>query len=92
MRRRAREFGLVNRVVPADALLATVAELSGRLAEGPTRTLALTKGLVNRAHDLDRTSAFADEAMAQDLNLQSADAIEGLRSFAERRDPVFRGW
>lgn len=87
----AERLGLVNRVVPADDLEKTARAWAERLAAGPTRALALTKQLVNAALDTDRTAAFAAEAAAQELNMATADAQEGVRSFVERRPPDFRG-
>jgi 2-(1,2-epoxy-1,2-dihydrophenyl)acetyl-CoA isomerase len=87
----AERLGLVNRVVPADDLDKTARAWAERLAAGPTRALALTKQLVNAALDTDRTAAFAAEAAAQELNMATADAQEGVRSFVERRPPGFRG-
>ncbi len=88
----AATLGLVNKVVPADQLEATVDEWAGRLAVGPTRALALTKALVNRSLDSDRTAAFAEEATAQELNMGTVDANEGVAAFVERRSPTYRGW
>lgn len=88
----AERIGLVNRVVPAAELEATAAEWAARLATGPTRALALTKALVNRSLETDRAGAFADEAVAQELAMHSADAQEGIAAFVERRDPTYRGW
>src|SRR3954463_1852527 len=55
----ALRLGLVHDVVPATDLAKVSAELSTRLAAGPTRTLALTKRLVNHALDVDRDAALA---------------------------------
>lgn len=88
----ALEMGLVNCVVPADELDATVDRWAKQLAAGPTRTIALTKKLINDAHDLDRAAAFVQEAWAQEQNMSTNDAQEGVRSFVERRDPEFKGW
>jgi 2-(1,2-epoxy-1,2-dihydrophenyl)acetyl-CoA isomerase len=88
----AERIGLVNRVVPAAELEATAAEWAARLATGPTRALALTKALVNRSLETDRAGAFADEAVAQELAMHSADAQEGIAAFVERRDPAYQGW
>jgi 2-(1,2-epoxy-1,2-dihydrophenyl)acetyl-CoA isomerase len=88
----AQALGLVNRVVPADALDATVAEWAKRLAAGPTRSIGLTKRLLNRSLDSDRATAFHEEALAQELNMTTHDANEGVQSFVERRDPTYRGW
>lgn len=85
-------LGLVNRVVPTDRVSAEAADLAGRLAEGPTRALALTKALCNRSLDSDRATAFHEEAWAQEANMATHDAQEGVRSFVERRSPEFRGW
>ncbi|MDX6314304.1 MAG: 2-(1,2-epoxy,2-dihydrophenyl)acetyl-CoA isomerase [Streptomyces sp.] len=87
----AERLGLVNRVVPADDLDKTARAWAERLASGPTRALALTKQLVNASLDSDRTTAFAAEAAAPELNMSTADAQEGVRSFIERRPPEFRG-
>ncbi|HEY3139965.1 MAG TPA: enoyl-CoA hydratase-related protein [Acidimicrobiales bacterium] len=89
---RAEELGLVNRVVPADALDDAVTEWAKRLAAGPTRSIALAKALINRSLDVNRTTAFHDEAVAQELNMGTDDAQEGVRSFVERRDPTYKGW
>ncbi|MER5889546.1 enoyl-CoA hydratase-related protein [Streptomyces sp. NPDC001941] len=84
-------MGLVNRVVPAAELEKTAREWSERLAQGPTRALALTKQLVNASLDGDRATAFAAEAAAQEVNMTTRDANEGVASFVERRTPVYRG-
>ncbi|MEH0545049.1 enoyl-CoA hydratase-related protein [Streptomyces sp. B21-105] len=87
----AARLGLVNRVVPDGDLDKTAREWAARLAAGPTRALALTKQLVNASLDADRTTAFAAEAAAQEINMTTADAQEGVRSFTERRAAAFRG-
>ncbi|MFJ5777624.1 enoyl-CoA hydratase/isomerase family protein [Streptomyces sp. NPDC093094] len=87
----AERLGLVNRVVPDDELSATAHAWAARLAAGPTRALVLTKQLVNASLDTDRATAFAAEAAAQEINLTTADAREGLESFAQRRHPRFTG-
>lgn len=88
----AERIGLVNRVVTPADLEATAKEWADRLAAGPTRAHALTKALVNRSLDSDRAGAFADEALAQELALHTADAQEGIAAFVARRDPAYRGW
>jgi 2-(1,2-epoxy-1,2-dihydrophenyl)acetyl-CoA isomerase len=89
---RAEQLGLVNRVVPAEALDDTVSEWAKRLAAGPTLAIGLAKRLVNRSLDVDRATAFDEEAFAQEANIGTHDADEGVRAFVERRDPNFRGW
>ncbi|MGI5353120.1 enoyl-CoA hydratase/isomerase family protein [Streptomyces sp. CA-250714] len=87
----AKRLGLVNRVVPAEALEKTARDWAERLAAGPTRALALTKRLVNSSLDADRTAAFSAEAWAQEINMTTRDAREGVASFTERRRPDFEG-
>ncbi|MFC8276403.1 enoyl-CoA hydratase/isomerase family protein [Streptomyces sp. NPDC057271] len=89
--REARELGLVNRVVPTAELEKTAREWAERLAQGPTRALALTKQLVNASLDVDRSTAFAAEAAAQEINMTTRDANDGVRSFVERRTPRYEG-
>ncbi|MFD0382942.1 enoyl-CoA hydratase/isomerase family protein [Streptomyces stramineus] len=89
--REAERLGLVNRVVAGGELAGVARAWAERLATGPTRALALTKQLVNASLDTDRAAAFAAEAAAQEINMTTADAREGLAGFAERRTPVYRG-
>ncbi|MFD9506296.1 enoyl-CoA hydratase/isomerase family protein [Streptomyces mirabilis] len=87
----AARLGLVNRVVPPDDLEKTARDWAERLATGPTRALALTKQLVNASLDTDRTTAFAAEAAAQEINMTTTDANEGVAAFTERRTPHYQG-
>lgn len=87
----AERLGLVNKVVPAGELEKTARAWAERLAQGPTRALALTKQLVNASLDGDRAAALAAEAAAQEINMTTADANEGVASFVERRTPSYRG-
>ncbi|MFD3718747.1 enoyl-CoA hydratase/isomerase family protein [Streptomyces sp. NPDC058674] len=87
----AERLGLVNKVVPAEELEETVRAWAERLAQGPTRALALTKRLVNASLDGDRESALAAEAAAQEINMTTADANEGVAAFVERRTPKYTG-
>jgi len=85
-------LGLVNRVVDGSELEAAAAEWAARLASGPTKALGFAKWLINRSLESDRQTAFDDEAWAQELTVATADAGEGIRAFAERRKPEFRGF
>ncbi|MFJ4472914.1 enoyl-CoA hydratase/isomerase family protein [Streptomyces sp. NPDC089424] len=87
----AARLGLVNRVVPDGDLAEAASGWAARLAAAPTRALALTKQLVNASLDTDRATAFAAEAAAQEINMTTRDAKEGLASFLERRGPEFHG-
>lgn len=88
----AEEIGLINRAVDDEELDAAVGALTDRLAVAPTRALASAKALLNRSFETPRAVSFAEEARAQELVLHTEDAAEGMASFAQRRDPRFRGW
>ncbi|MEV8317324.1 enoyl-CoA hydratase-related protein [Streptomyces sp. NPDC059900] len=87
----AERLGLVNRVVPAGELEKTARAWAQRLASGPTRAIAMTKQLVNASLESDRATAFAAEAAAQEINMTTADANEGVASFVERRPASYEG-
>ncbi|MFJ9104653.1 enoyl-CoA hydratase/isomerase family protein [Streptomyces sp. NPDC102405] len=89
--REAERLGLVNRVLEDEELTKTAREWAERLAGGPTRALALTKQLVNASLDSDRATAFAAEAAAQEINMTTQDAREGVSGFVERRSPEYKG-
>jgi len=88
----AERIGLVNKVVAPEELDGAVRGWAERLAEGPTVAIGLSKRLLNRSLDSDRLTAFAEEAMAQEVAMTSHDAGEGVASFVERRPARFKGW
>jgi 2-(1,2-epoxy-1,2-dihydrophenyl)acetyl-CoA isomerase len=84
-------WGAVNRLVPADAVEATAAELAGRLAAGPTRSLGMTKRLYRRSLVTDMATSFGEEAAATALISQTSDRLEGVKALIEGRRPTFTG-
>ena len=88
----AERIGLVNRVVPGPELTAATTEWATRLAQGPTKTIGFAKRLLNRSLDVDRATAFEEEALYVELVSHTEDSTEGVASFIERRPPEFRGW
>jgi 2-(1,2-epoxy-1,2-dihydrophenyl)acetyl-CoA isomerase len=87
----AAAMGLVNRVVPAGELDATVAALLAKLTALPTGALGLTKRLANAAFEQDRSAFFLQEATFQELQSHAHDATEGVAAFLERRPSEFTG-
>jgi 2-(1,2-epoxy-1,2-dihydrophenyl)acetyl-CoA isomerase len=85
------EWGIVNRAVDAAEVLPSAMELAQRLAQGPTRTLGLTKRLYRRSLGSDMATAFEDERNATALISTTDDRREGVRSFVEGRLPNFTG-
>jgi 2-(1,2-epoxy-1,2-dihydrophenyl)acetyl-CoA isomerase len=87
----ALEWGLVNEVVPDDALEDEAAKLLERLANGPTASYAGSKRLLNRRMHADLAGQLEAEAEAQRDQGRSADFIEGVLAFVEKRPPNFTG-
>lgn len=87
----AREWGLVTQVVPDDDVTATAAALAARIASGPTRAFGGVKRLVHGSLEraLDEHLVHETEEIARAG--ATVDALEGLRAFAEKRTPAFRG-
>jgi 2-(1,2-epoxy-1,2-dihydrophenyl)acetyl-CoA isomerase len=87
----AERIGLVNRVVPADDLMAEANALAARLAKSAPIALALAKRALNRALDSNLEEALEYEAQLQSIAGRSADHREGVAAFVEKRPPDFRG-
>jgi 2-(1,2-epoxy-1,2-dihydrophenyl)acetyl-CoA isomerase len=83
--------GLAYRCVPIDELDTTAHALAARLAAGPTRSLGLSKRLLNRSFETDLPAALDLEGAYQSLATTSGDLAEGMASFREKRDPRFTG-
>jgi 2-(1,2-epoxy-1,2-dihydrophenyl)acetyl-CoA isomerase len=87
----AERIGIVNRVVPAAELDAAVDEVLARLLRMAPIALAQTKHLLDQAFDVSFAEAVEAEAMAQVVNIGSADSREAVKAFMEKRDPQFTG-
>lgn len=84
-------LGFVNRVVPAEEIDAVVADWAQRLSAGPPIALAMTKRLLDRSFEQPFEQALDDEARTQTVNFGTADTVEAITAFLEKRDPRFRG-
>jgi enoyl-CoA hydratase/carnithine racemase len=87
----ALRIGLVNRVVPADVLEATVRELAATIAANAPLTVKACKAAIREAQrdpavrDLDAVERMVEACF------RSEDYREGQAAFAEKRPPRFRG-
>lgn len=87
----ALRLGLVNRVVPVDALHAEGERLAQRLAAGPTQALGQLKRLLRTAPQNDLSTHLDAEAQAFLSCAQTADFTEGVGAFLDKRKPTFTG-
>jgi 2-(1,2-epoxy-1,2-dihydrophenyl)acetyl-CoA isomerase len=87
----ALQFGLVNRVWPAEDLPGEAAAAVAALAAGPTLAFARTKTLLRDHLGTDLPGALAGEAEAQVASGQTKDHLEGVTAFLEKRPPTFQG-
>ncbi len=87
----AERIGLVNRVVPHETLEAETRSWAERLAEKPALPLALAKEAIRRTWGASLEEMLDFEARAQDRCFRSADGLEGVRAFVEKRAPRFGG-
>jgi enoyl-CoA hydratase/carnithine racemase len=86
----AREWGLVNRVVPDGEVPRETRALLGRATRGSTRSKALGKQAFHRQVDLDLPGAYAYATEVMAAASQTNDAQENLRAFLEKRIPRFK--
>jgi 2-(1,2-epoxy-1,2-dihydrophenyl)acetyl-CoA isomerase len=84
-------WGLVAEVVPADDVLARAQARAAELAALPTRAIAMTKRLFERAAVTRLEDQLEVEAQLQLAATRSEDFAEGVAAFLEKREPRFRG-
>jgi enoyl-CoA hydratase/carnithine racemase len=85
----ALEFGLVNRVVHADALRRTVDELAAVIASKSPVAIKLGKEAVARQAGLSLAEAYEQTSRVMVENILAADAEEGMSAFLEKRRPTW---
>ena len=85
----AKQEGLVNRVVPLEALDAEVEKLVQSVLEKPRVAVAMGKALVYRQRELGLDAAYQLAGQTMAVNMMDEAAQEGARAFAEKRKP---GW
>ena len=86
------DLGLAYKCVddPA-ALMSEALVVARKLAAGPTRSLGLSKRLLNHSFESDLPTSLELEAHFQALATSSPDLVEGMIAFREKRDAKFTG-
>jgi crotonobetainyl-CoA hydratase len=93
--REAKQWGLVNEIVPAEQLMTRARELAQQLADGPPLVFAAIKEIIRETTHLSIEQAFEQVTRRHlptvDRLYSSEDQKEGARAFAEKRKPVWQG-
>jgi enoyl-CoA hydratase/carnithine racemase len=87
----ALDWGLVNRVVPADELEAAVMELVQAIARSSSFTVATGKHAFYAQIDRAESEAYDHCTVVMTENALAHDAQEGMTAFLEKRQPAWRG-
>jgi len=86
----AEQFGLVNRVVPADKLEEAVNEMANSLLEKSRGAMSTLKTLVNWGEQADKYTGLELEIMGASKHiLFSKDVEKGLKAFMEKKKAIF---
>ncbi len=85
----AHRLGIFNRVVPHHLLAEETEKLARALAAKPPLPLRLAKQAIYRSLDASLDAMLEFELDAQLRCARSADGIEGITAFAEKREPEF---
>ena len=84
-------WGLVSEVVPVDEVLGRTQERAAAFAALPTRAIAMTKRLFERAAASRLDEQLELEAQLQLAATRTEDFAEGVAAFLEKREPRFSG-
>lgn len=87
----AKDFGIVNRVFPADALMEEVQKVAKKIASNGPTAVQLAKATVDKGYDVGLKEGCHMEAIAFGACFTTKDQKEGMTSFMEKRKPRFEG-
>lgn len=87
----AADWGLVNRVVPADKLEDAVEALVTAIARSSPLTVGIGKEAFYAQIDLDEGGAYEHTKGVMAANARAGDAQEGMGAFLEKRPPTWSG-
>ena len=83
----AKEFGLVNRIVPREYLRTVVDKYASNIASKSALTLKLGKEAFYQQIERPLSEAYDYTAWVMAQNMLAHDAEEGINAFLEKRDP-----
>jgi enoyl-CoA hydratase/carnithine racemase len=87
----ALQLGLVNRVVPAEALADECRRVAAMICETGPIAIEQAKYAINHGLETDLATGLAIESAAYWMCIPTEDRLEGLAAFREKRKPVYKG-
>ena len=87
----AKDFGLVNRVVPLDQLDAEVKNLANSIIAKSPLAISMGKRMFYRQIEMGVEDAYELAAETMACNMMAQDAGEGIDAFMQKRPPVWKG-
>ena len=87
----ALQIGLANRISAAGDVVSAALALAGEIADNAPLAVAAAKASIDESWDLSLDVALEAERRHYEKVLLSEDRLEGLKAFAERRRPSWKG-
>jgi len=86
----AKAIGLVERVYPAEELMAETEKVAGLILSKAPIAISLAKAAINNGMNVDLQTGVAFEAEASAVPFGSEDRVEGMTAFLEKRPAKFK--
>ena len=87
----ALDWGIVDRLFPADGFDDGVLEFADGLAAGPSLAQGMAKLSINKGLEASLAEGLTIERAHQNILFKSEDAAEGIDAFVAKRKPAFKG-
>ena len=81
----AYRIGLVNKVVPAEELMATAKAMAAKIVSKGSYAVSIAKAAINNGYDMDIKNAVEMEANLFGVTCSTHDKAEGMTAFLEKR-------
>ena len=83
----AKEYGLINKVVPENLLEDTVLEISNKILQKSSKTIAIGKNAFYKQLELGISDAYKLTSSVMAKNMAGYNAQEGVKAFLDKRKP-----